>query len=58
MAGIGFELKKIYRKESISRGLAGIVYSSIVTIGPMVLVICSILLMYFLLGMETVRKSL
>lgn len=54
MAGIGFELKKIYRKESISRGLAGIVYSSIVTIGPMILVICSILLMYFLLGMSEI----
>ena len=45
MAGIGFELKKIYRKESISRGMLGVVYSSLVTIGPMMLVIVAILLL-------------
>ena len=54
MAGIGFELKKIYRKESISRGMLGIVYSSLVTIGPMILVIVAILLLYFFLGMTKV----
>jgi len=53
MAGIGFELKKIYRKESISRGMLGVVYSSLVTIGPMILVIVAILLLYFFLGMRT-----
>ena len=54
MAGIGFELKKIYRKESISRGMLGVVYSSLVTIGPMMLVIVAILLLYFFLGMTKV----
>lgn len=54
MAGIGFELKKIYRKEGITRGALGVIYSTLVTIGPMVLVICSILLMYFLLGISSV----
>ena len=39
MAGIGFELKKIYRKEGIARSAMGVLYSTLVTIGPMVLVI-------------------
>ena len=54
MAGIGFELKKIYRKEGITRAAIGAVYSTLVTIGPMVLVIGSILLIYFLLGISSV----
>ena len=54
MAGIGFELKKIYRKEGIARSAMGVVYSTLVTIGPMILVICSILFLYFFLGMTKV----
>lgn len=54
MAGIGFELKKIYRKESISSGMLGIAYSSVVTVGPMLMVVAAILLLYFFLGMTEV----
>lgn len=54
MAGIGFELKKIYRKDGITRAAIGAVYSTLVTIGPMVLVIGAILLIYFLLGISSV----
>lgn len=54
MAGIGFELKKIYRKEGIARSAMGVVYSTLVTIGPMVFVICSILFLYFFLGMSDI----
>lgn len=57
MAGIGFELKKIYRKEGISRALAGAVYSSIVTIGPTLTVIAMILVLYVVLGMTSVSFS-
>ncbi|BDF04970.1 exopolysaccharide Pel transporter PelG [[Clostridium] hylemonae] len=57
MAGIGFELKKIYRKESISRGMLGVVYSSVVTVGPMLMVIAAILLLYFFLGMTKVSYA-
>ena len=54
MAGIGFELKKIYKKEGISRALLGALYSSVVTIGPTILIIVVILLMYVLLKMSSV----
>lgn len=54
MAGIGFELKKIYRKEGISRALIGAGYSSLVTVGPTLLVIGVILFLYLILGMSKV----
>ena len=57
MAGIGFELKKIYRKEGIARSAVGIMYSTLVTIGPMVLVVGAIMLMYLLLGISDVNYA-
>ena len=54
MAGIGFELKKIYRNEGISYAIRGALYSSLVTIGPTIVVIVTILLLYFFLGMSDV----
>ena len=54
MAGIGFELKKIYRKEGISRALLGAVYSSVVTIGPTIVIIAVILILYVILRMSGV----
>lgn len=54
MAGIGFELKKIYRKEGISRSLLGALYSSVVTIGPTIVIIVVILLLYLVLRMSGV----
>ena len=54
MAGIGFELKKIYRNEGISYAIKGALYSSLVTIGPTIVVIVTILLLYFFLGMTDV----
>lgn len=46
MAGIGFELRKVFRKNSIISTLQGVVYASAVTVGPVVLVISTLLLMY------------
>ena len=57
MAGIGFELKKIYRKEGIARSAMGVLYSTLVTIGPMVLVICAILFLYFFLGVTGISYA-
>lgn len=57
MAGIGFELKKIYRKEGITRGALGAVYSTIVTLGPMIFSICTILILFFFLKIEDVSYA-
>ena len=54
MAGIGFELKKIYKKEGISRALLGAFYSSVVTIGPTIVIIVVILLLYLAMKMSSV----
>ncbi|MFQ9873365.1 MAG: exopolysaccharide Pel transporter PelG, partial [Oscillospiraceae bacterium] len=57
MAGIGFELKKIYKKDGISRTLTGALYSSIVTVGPTLIVVVTILLLYLFLGMSNVSVT-
>lgn len=50
MAGIGFELKKIFKKESLSSVFFGAIYSTIVVIGPTLIVMLTLLLLYGLLG--------
>lgn len=57
MAGIGFELKKIYRKEGISRTLMGAAYSSMVVVGPTLVIIAAILLLYLFLDMTVVGMA-
>lgn len=57
MAGIGFELKKIYKKKNIYSLLQGIGYSTVVSIGPTIVTIVIILLMYKLLNMSDVEYS-
>lgn len=49
MAGIGFELKKLFRKDSIFSTIFGGVYATVITIGPTILVIVAINLLYLLL---------
>lgn len=46
MAGIGFELKRIFTKEGFLTTLKGIGYSSMVTVGPTLVVIATILILY------------
>jgi polysaccharide biosynthesis protein PelG len=54
MAGIGFQLKKLFREEGIIVNAKAYGYSSIVTIGPMALCILLILFSQFLLiGSDT-----
>lgn len=57
MAGIGFELKKIYRKEGISYSLMGALYSSAVTVGPTIVVILTILFLYTVLDMTRISVA-
>lgn len=57
MAGIGFELKKIYKKEGISRAAMGIIYSSLVTIGPTIIIILTILALYLFLGLSHISYA-
>lgn len=45
MAGIGFELRKIYRKKTLSSAIAGSFYATVSTIGPAVLFSGMILLL-------------
>lgn len=51
MAGIGFQLKKLYTKSGLFNNVRAYSYSSIVTIGPMIicisLILCSKILMEF-----------
>ncbi len=43
MAGIGFELKKMFSKTGVLNTLRGVAYSTLTTVGPMVMVISTIL---------------
>jgi hypothetical protein len=55
MAGIGIKLNKIYGKRTIVSSLYGIGLSVIYTIAPMLVIMGSLLLMYFLLGFDSVN---
>lgn len=50
MAGIGFELKRIFKKDSLTSVLSGAVYSTVVVIGPTLIVMLTLLLLYGVLG--------
>ncbi len=52
MAGIGVKLTKIYKKNTIVSTVTGFGYSTISSIGPMLVVIISILLMQRVLGFD------
>lgn len=49
MAGIGFELKKLFKKEGIISTVFAGLYATVVTVGPTIMVILALNLMYFLL---------
>ncbi len=54
MAGIGFELKKIYKENNISNLAMGAAYSSMVSVGPTLLIVAMLILMYIALGFNYV----
>lgn len=55
MAGIGFELRKLYREEGLVQNVRAYVYSSLTTIGPMIL--CLILMFVEQLMMKANNSS-
>ena len=50
MAGIGFALKRIFKKDSLISVLSGAAYSTVVVIGPTIIVMCTLLALYGALG--------
>lgn len=48
MAGIGFELKKLFKKEGVFSTIFAGIYATAVTIGPTIIVIIALNLMYML----------
>ncbi|WKY48302.1 exopolysaccharide Pel transporter PelG [Eubacteriaceae bacterium ES3] len=50
MAGIGFELKRIFKQEGLSSILAGAAYSTLVVIGPTIMVMLTLLILYATVG--------
>lgn len=49
MAGIGFELKKLFRREGMLGTVIGGAYATMVTVGPTILVIVALNVMYYIL---------
>ena len=54
MAGIGVKLNKIFEKNTLTTDMLGFVYSSVVTIAPMMVVILNLMLMEHILGFSKV----
>lgn len=54
MAGIGIDLHRVFKKQTIVSALVGVGYSTIATIAPMLVIMASLLLMYFFLGYDSV----
>lgn len=50
MAGIGFELKKLFRKSGFFNVFKGVLYASASTIGPIILVIIALLVIHTLMN--------
>lgn len=58
MAGVGVKLNKIYGKNTVTSNLYGFIYSTIITIAPMLLVFAAVMLMQLLLGFSRAGYAL
>lgn len=61
MAGIGFELKKLFNKKGLINNLKAVSYSSIVTIGPTVICMGAVIIFNFLMkyfGVSSLNREL
>ena len=54
MAGIGFELKRLFTKGGIVGTIRGVVYASMTTIGPLVMIVVTLFAMYIFLDYSSV----
>lgn len=50
MAGIGFELRKLFRKEGLLNNLRAYAYSSMTTVGPMILCMSLIIILQYMMS--------
>lgn len=57
MAGIGFELKKIFKENSIFSIVTGVGYSALITVGPTIIVMAVLILLYMFLGVSSVSYN-
>lgn len=57
MAGIGVKLKQIYSKNTLTTDLAGIGYSAVITIAPMIAVIITMYVMQYVLEFSSVEYA-
>lgn len=54
MAGVGVRLNSVFDKKSIAADIAGVTYSIVITVAPMLVVIGNVILMGYVLGLEDV----
>lgn len=54
MAGIGFELKKLFRSQSVLNTMRGIFYASLTTIGPLILIVVALFTIYVIFDYSAV----
>lgn len=54
MAGVGVKLHRIYGKNSIVSKIAGFVYSTVLSIAPMLLIMISLMVMGKVLGISKI----
>jgi len=57
LAGIGFELRKLFRRGRMADMVGGVIYASLTTIGPMIIVITALILMYGILGFSKISHA-
>ncbi len=57
MAGIGITLTQIYKKRTLLAIFTGIIYSTVVTVAPMLLIILAVWTMSFFLGYDRVEYA-
>jgi len=52
MAGIGFELKKIFANQGVTHAVRGTLYAAMATIGPILLVVVGFVVLFFISGLQ------
>lgn len=57
MAGIGVRLNQIFRKNTIMSDLVGFVYSTVITIAPMLIMITALMLMQQIAGLSKIAYA-
>ena len=56
MAGIGFELRKIYGRKTLASSIGGSIYATMTAVGPSVIVAVLILFLKFAMDRQTLQS--